>query len=162
MAAQRVSNVGSMQLGRAIDRLATVNECTNLLINQGLNDRQFTLCYLDIVEVVNDLREIQSALVDTTAWRVALAHSVFAMLDVSLHYSVNALVTQEDYDQDPLAVEGISEWRRGMAQLQSGAVDDALNTYMANRCRVVRIYNAYYHDPENVNLQRIDEQTYCQ
>jgi len=167
--ARDVSNVGYTQLSSSIEKMGVVTRCTDQLIIQGLNDRQFTLCYLNIVEVVNDFREIQSALVDTTHWRTTLAHTVYAMLDVSLHYSLNALVTfdgdEEDelnWRDDAMAVRGIAEWRAGMEQLQNGEVDAALDRYMANRCRIVQLYNRYWHDEENVLLGRIDEGDYCQ
>ena len=54
----------------AIEKMGNVTRCTDQLILQGLNDRQFTLCYLNIVEVVDYFREIQSALVDTAHWRI--------------------------------------------------------------------------------------------
>jgi hypothetical protein len=160
--ARTVSNVGSQQLANSIEKLGAVTRCTDRLILQGLNDREFTLCYLNIVEVVNYFREIQSSLVDTTSWRTTLAHSVYAMLDVSLHYSLNALITFEGYEEDPMAMTGIGEWRAGMEQLRNGEVDAALDRYMANRCRIVRLYNRYWYDEENPRLGSIDETEYCQ
>ena len=116
--ARDVSRVGYTQLQGAIEKMGNVTRCTDQLILQGLNDRQFTLCYLNIVEVVDYFREIQSALVDTTHWRTTLAHTVYAMLDVSLHYSLNALTTFDgdeedelDYREDQMALTGIAEWR---------------------------------------------------
>ena len=106
---------------------------------------------------------------DTTHWRTTLAHTVYAMLDVSLHYSLNALTTFDgdeedelDYREDQMALTGIAEWRAGMEQLQSGDVDGALNRYMANRCRIVRLYNRYWYDEEDPLLAEIDEAEYCQ
>ena len=167
--ARDVSRVGYTQLQGAIEKMGNVTRCTDQLILQGLNDRQFTLCYLNIVEVVDYFREIQSALVDTTHWRTTLAHTVYAMLDVSLHYSLNALTTFDgdeedelDYREDQMALTGIAEWRAGMEQLQSGDVDGALNRYMANRCRIVRLYNRYWYDEEDPLLAEIDEAEYCQ
>jgi hypothetical protein len=166
--ARDVSRVGYTQLQGAIEKMGNVTRCTDQLILQGLNDRQFTLCYLNIVEVVDFFREIQSALVDTTHWRTTLAHTVYAMLDVSLHYSLNALTTfdgdEEDelnYREDQMALTGIAEWRTGMEELRNGQVDAALNRYMANRCRIVRLYNRYWYDEEDPLLSRIDEEDYC-
>jgi len=161
IAAEAVSNVGADQLQRSITKLGRVNQCTNRLILQGLNDREFTHCYLEIVEVVHFLRQIQGALVDTTTWRTILAHSVYAMLDISLHYSLNALVTIEGHESDPLALRGIAEWRAGMAQLQSNQVDAALDRYIANRCRIVQLYNRYWYDEEDPDMGRIDPAPYC-
>jgi hypothetical protein len=167
--ARDVSRVGYTQLSDAIEKMGNVTRCTDQLILQGLNDRQFTLCYLNIVEVVDYFREIQSALVDTAHWRTTLAHTVYAMLDVSLHYSYNALVTfdgdEEDelnYQDDPMAVTGIAEWRAGMEQLRNGEVDAALDRYMANRCRIVRLYNRYWYDEEDPLLAAIEEADYCE
>ena len=60
-----------------------------------------------------------------------------------------------------MALTGISEWRTGMEELQNGRVDAALNRYMANRCRIVRLYNRYWYDEEDPLLSRIDEEDYC-
>ena len=49
-----------------------------------------------------------------------------------------------------------------MDQLQSGDVDGAFNRYMANRCRIVRLYNRYWYDEEDPLLAEIDEAEYCQ
>ena len=61
-----------------------------------------------------------------------------------------------------MAMRGIAEWRAGMEQLQNGEVDAALDRYMANRCRIVRLYNRYWYDEEDPLLAAIEEADYCE
>jgi len=160
--AREVNNAGGDQLDVVIRRLNQVQGCMDSLVRDNLNDRTFTLCYLDIVEIVHQLRQVQGALVETYTWRSLLAASVFGMLDISIYHSINALVTFEGYDENPEAIEALEQYRLGTEELRAGDVDVALNRYLANRCRMVMLYNEYYADPEDPSLGPINEADYCE
>jgi hypothetical protein len=159
--AKGVSQAGRGQLQQVVDRLDSVAGCMDDLVRNNLNDRTFTLCYLDVVEIVRDLREAQGATVDTYLWRVFIGHAVYAMLDISIYHSLNALVTMDGYSEDPEALQGIAEYQAGMAELRNAQVDRAIDRYVANRCRMVQLYNRYWYDANDPGLALIEEGAYC-
>ena len=59
-----------------------------------------------------------------------------------------------------MALTGIAEWRADDSY--RAVTSTALNRYMANRCRIVRLYNRYWYDEEDPLLAEIDEAEYCQ
>jgi hypothetical protein len=159
--AKGVSQAGRGQLQAVVDRLDSVAGCMDDLVRNNLNDRTFTLCYLDVIEIVRYLREAQGATVDTYLWRVFIGHAVYGMLDISIYHSLNALVTMDGHEEDAEALQGIAEYQAGMAELRTGQVDAAIDRYVANRCRMVQLYNRYWYDENDPGLALIEEGPYC-
>ena len=65
------------------------------------------------------------------------------------------------FQDQRIALEALEQYRLGTEELRAGDVDVALNRYLANRCRMVVLYNEYYADPEDPSLGAINEDDYC-
>ncbi|HBU48371.1 MAG TPA: hypothetical protein DEB46_08680 [Myxococcales bacterium] len=163
--ARRTNMAGRQQLDSVYTKIIQIGDCMETMsrhfLGRGLNDREFTLCYLAVVDVVDQLRQVQGALVDTHTWLALTGHAVYAMLSVSIWYSTNALVTFEDHEIDPLFLTAADEYDEGLTELRGGDVDEALDRFIGNRCVVVRLYNQYWADPATEELAVINEAPYC-
>lgn len=161
-AAVEVSLTGREKLEAVIGRLENIDACLEDLAAFVLNDKQFTLCYLDVVEIVEELESFESALVNTHTWRALLGYSVFALLDISLYHGSNPLVIQPNIDGDDEGQEAFDNFELGLLELRNGDIDTSLDRYMRNDCLIVRMFNRYYAIPGGgANFDEIEEAGYC-
>jgi cysteine-rich repeat protein len=152
--AKSVASAGRQQLQEVDSKLTVVANCLTQL-EEGLNDYDYTQCYLRLIEIVELLQQVQGPLVDTFAWRALVGEAVYAMLEVSIFHNANSLIYKEGYAEDAEAQAGVEAWRQGLADLRAGRVDKALDSYVGNRCRIVELYNRYWHVPGDANLPMI-------
>lgn len=161
-AAVEVSLAGREKLEAVIGRLENIDACLEDLAAFVLNDKQFTLCYLDVVEIVEELESFESALVNTHTWRALLGYSVFALLDISLYHGSNPLIIQPNIDGDDEGQEAFDNFELGLLELRNGDIETSLDRYMRNDCLIVRMFNRYYAIfGGGANFDEIDEAGYC-
>ena len=135
------------QLQTVRDRIDDIRGCTVLLEEFNLEDDEFVLCYLDFVEIGEVLQDVQGNLVDTYAWKAGTAQVLFGLLRISLQlspYSMQNIIDgaglppQADYD------DALTRYNEVRAILDDGDIDTALEQFIAEKCRVVDLYNTYY------------------
>ncbi|MBT6489339.1 MAG: hypothetical protein HOK97_06235 [Deltaproteobacteria bacterium] len=161
-AAVEVSLAGREKLEAVIGRLENIDACLEDLAAFQLNDKQFTLCYLDVVKIVEELESFESALVNTHTWRALLGYSVFALLDISLYHGSNPLVTQPNIEADTDGQEAFDNFELGLLELRNGDIETSLDRYTRNDCLIVRMFNRYYAiSGGGANFDHIEEAGYC-
>ncbi|MCP4504616.1 MAG: hypothetical protein GY822_32325 [Deltaproteobacteria bacterium] len=135
------------QLQVVRDRIDGIRACTVLLEEFGLEDDEFVLCYLDFFEIGEVLQDVPANLVDTYAWKAGTAQVLFGLLRISLQlspFSISNIIdgaslpAQADYD------EALVRYFEVRALLDDGDIDGALEQFIADKCRVVTMYNRYY------------------
>lgn len=157
-----VSATGRESLEAVIARLDNIGECLEALAAFTLNNKQFTLCYLDVVQIVEELESFESALVNTHTWRAMLGYTVFALLDISLYHGSDPLVNQPGIESDPEGIEAFENYALGLLELRNGDIDSSLQRYVRNDCLIVRLFNRYYAIAGGgTNNDPIPEGAYC-
>ncbi len=147
--------------------------CLDRLTSFDLDDDEFTLCYLKLIEVVRALEEVSEALVHSHRWRTGLALATFNMLAVTMEigptavpwvasgqpYPTNLVLVLPDaqaseidgavalstVDQpDSLLQWAYASYYAAIEEMRDGMIDEAFVRFADSRCAVARVYNRYY------------------